>query len=132
VVTRFLDGAAAGERLMLRRAPLYLRVVRNAKGEWDALDQLTDRPKRDETIHVYRREGAAFPVHLNSGRLGCGWYHGSTYRALDPEATPIQAVLRDTARWRAWVLEQLHTDHVERLGHEAAARHAVEPVGAVH
>lgn len=46
----FLDGPAGNKTLELRRAPVYLRVVIDADGNIDALDQLDDRPKEDERI----------------------------------------------------------------------------------
>jgi len=55
-MTRFLDGPAEGVTLMLRRAPIYLRVVHRGT-EWDALDALDDRPTPDETIYVYVLHG---------------------------------------------------------------------------
>ena len=55
-MTRFLDGPAAGNALMLRRAPLFLRVTIDAAGgKVDALDQLDDDPQDGETVHVYRQ-----------------------------------------------------------------------------
>jgi len=45
-MTRFLDGPAQGETLMLRRAPILLRVTRDPMGNFDGLDQLDDRPDK--------------------------------------------------------------------------------------
>lgn len=61
---RFLDGPAEGVALALRSAPERLRVVLNADGRWDALDQPEDEPKPGETVFWYRSEGAAGVVHL--------------------------------------------------------------------
>lgn len=44
-MTTFTDGPAAETVLELRRAPKFLRVVRDADGTVDALDQLNDTPK---------------------------------------------------------------------------------------
>jgi len=38
----FMEGPADGQRLMLRRIPIMLRVVQNRSGEWDALNELDD------------------------------------------------------------------------------------------
>ncbi len=104
----FLDGPAAGQRLTLRRAPMFLRVVCDAKGKWDALDQLDDKPAKDEAIHVYRVdqiEGGAFVDGRDpktGKRWGCYMQMG-TYKHW-PEQ-PDDATLRDKAKWQAWVAE---------------------------
>lgn len=85
-MTTFRDGPAKGQTLMLGRAPLLMRVVRTAEGQWDALDQLSDMPAADETIFVYRLvEGPTF-VHIRRDRRhgGSGIFRGGVY-ALHPE-----------------------------------------------
>ncbi len=103
---RFLDGPAAGQVLTLQRAPVLLRVVQNRKGDWDALDQLSDTPAADETIHVYRIEGVPTRMHV-SGRTGPkggrrfgAWYACAEYRLLPFQPTDEQA--RTNEAWAAW------------------------------
>jgi hypothetical protein len=104
-MTRFVDGPAAGVTLMLRRAPMLLRAVRAADGTWDALDQLEDTPRADETVVVYRMARGPFAMHVNRDRRhgGCAWYRGGEYVALDPQ--PPTTTVRDTETWRAWAQE---------------------------
>lgn len=95
-MTKFLDGPAAGITLSIRRAPVFLRVVRDHAGRWDALDQLSDTPRYGETVHVYRKASNDGSVHLRPG----GWFQMATYR-LHPEQ-PDVGTARSTNRWRAW------------------------------
>lgn len=107
-MTRFLDGPAAGiPPLYLKRAPKYLRVVRSAAGTWDALDQLTDTPKSDETIIAYVMVSGPTWVHVRRDRRhgGSGFFQGGEYRVVDPQ--PADEVMRSTSSWRAWVSEQV-------------------------
>jgi hypothetical protein len=112
-VIRFLDGPAAGVSLMLRRAPVVLRVVsRPPRGKddtvahglaWDALDQLDDLPEPRETVHVYRRQRDPTWFHLcirGKGKRAAGFYAVADYRLYwrQPDGT----ITRDTAAWRAW------------------------------
>lgn len=114
----FLDGPAARECLMLRRAPLYLRVTFNprAKGDqWDALDQLTDEPKPHEQIHVYRREGPGRRMHLNCRpRSAGGIYAAAEYRIIDNP--PPEATVRSTEAWRLWCLDRAMLEKVPSPG----------------
>lgn len=107
-MTRFLDGPAEGVTLMLRRAPHYLRAVRAAEGEWDALDQLDDYPKGNETVVAYEMVSGPFTAHVQrreKGRRVCGWYQGGEYRVVAEQ--PTDNVLRVTALWRDWVSERI-------------------------
>lgn len=100
----FLDGPAQGVTLMLRRAPLALRVVRGPKG-WDALDQLDDRPAAGEFVYVYVARHKPTSMHLlirGKGRRDGGWYQSCQY-AHWPNPPPEDA-LRDNDAWRAWVM----------------------------
>lgn len=99
-MTQLLDGPAAGKVLMLKRAPLFLRVVISDKSEIDALDQLTDEPLANERIYAYKLAGDVTRVHVNRGRNGCGWYVGGPYRLVLEQ--PDDATMRDRARWREW------------------------------
>lgn len=103
-MTQLLGGPANGTTLMLKRAPLFLRVVRNARGDVDALDQLDDEPQPDEQIIVYRREGEVGNVHIHSARGRGGWYTTAQYRAVDQQ--PEDADVRETQPWRNWCTDQ--------------------------
>jgi hypothetical protein len=101
-MTRFVDGPAAGITLYLRRAPLFLRAVRERGHDtWDALDQIEDVPKTTEEIVVYKLEGEPSWMHINR-RGGGGIYRGGTYRVVDPQ--PADERLRDVFHWREWAL----------------------------
>ena len=102
---RFVDGPAAGQTMLLHRAPRFLRVVRGPGGKWDACDQLDDVPADDETITVYAR-GPEKPgvLHVNMGRLGGGWYVVAAYR-LQP-AQPADWQARETSAWQDWCRDQ--------------------------
>ena len=97
---RFTNGPAAGvPGLLLRRAPLYLRVVCH-DGKWDALDQLDDRPEPGETIYAYRLVEQQGSVHINRGRRGSGFFVMATYTVVEPQ--PADATMRNNACWREW------------------------------
>lgn len=109
-MTRFLDGPAKGQTLMLKRAPVYLRVVRDAGGKWDALDQLTDAPALDEEIFVYvldSHPGAAFI----DGPKVRGRYPIAAYRFIAPQ--PERHEVRDNGRWQAWCEKQGMPQHLK-------------------
>jgi hypothetical protein len=100
---RFVDGPAAGQVLELQRVPLLLRVVRDCHtGQWDALDQLDDKPKPSEVIHLYLRSGTPQRIQVKADRKagGCRWLWHGEYMHLPDQ--PIIDVLRDNAAWQAW------------------------------
>lgn len=102
-MSTFLDGPAQGKGLMLRRAPLLLRVVIDeTDGSVDALDQLDDTPGPSERIHVYKRVSEAQTVHLcarGKARGASGWYQMADYQHLP---TVDGERLRETQAWRDW------------------------------
>lgn len=106
-MTRFIDGPAKGVTLMLRRAPLYLRVtIRPMPGAgdklpWDALDQPEDTPTPDETLVAYIRQGPASGAFIDGPRVA-GFYTLADY-VMVPEQ-PTDAQMRDNAAWREWCL----------------------------
>lgn len=108
---RFIDGPAQGcQGFCLQRAPLYLRVVQSAEGEWDALDQPGDSPREGETVHAYLRVGPAGSVHVQRSGPGgrgrqCSWYATGEYVLVAPQ--PDQDVLRDTTAWQEWATAQV-------------------------
>lgn len=121
----FLGGPAdpKANGLCLRRAPLFLRVVRDTtyaqavcrsgRQEWDALDQLGDGPRASEEIHVYQREGDVGSIHLNRrdarGRHNGGTFVIATYRHVEQQ--PPEDVVRDMAKWRAWCVGMAQAPH---------------------
>lgn len=106
-MTTFLDGPATGQRLMLKRAPIFLRAVQDAAGNWDALDQLEDEPAAGERIVVYQLAAPPSWAHvLKRGRDGDGNYAGSGfYTVAEYQVLPTQPDdqdARENWRWRAW------------------------------
>lgn len=98
-MTKFIDGPAQGQTLLLKRGPRFLRVVEQ-DGKWDALDQLEDEPEPGESIHVYEAHGPIGSCHLNiSGGRG-GWFIIGEYRHLPEQPTEEQK--RVTRAWREW------------------------------
>jgi hypothetical protein len=103
-MVRFENGPAAGAVLELRRAPLYLRVTTTPDGTVDALDQLSDVPRPEETLMAYRRTGGLTTGFLDytdaQGRRRGRPFVSATY-AVVPEQ-PGQDVMRDRELWCAW------------------------------
>lgn len=98
-MTTFEDGPAKGQRLMLKRAAHFLRVV-EANGKWDALDQPTDTPQPGEKLFAYEITGKPGMVHLNCGGGRGGSYPIATYRFLKEQ--PSDAEMRDAQAWGRW------------------------------
>lgn len=101
-MTRFQDGPAAGQTLMLKRAPIFLRVT-ECKSKWDALDQPGDGPRLDEKLYAYTlvaKPGAAF---IDGPKIrGC--YPISDYRYFVPQ--PMDDLMRDNDLWQYWCEHQ--------------------------
>ncbi len=100
----FNGGPAGGVTLELRRAPLFLRVVIDEGDNVDALDQLADKPRPNETVYVYRRTKYDGPMFLcgRSKGHGCRVVSMATYEYYLPVFQEESVDLRDTAGWRAW------------------------------
>ena len=96
-MTSFEDGPAKGQHLALKRAPRFLRVVREG-AVWDALDQLTDQPKPNETLYAYEIVGQPFSVHINRAGGRGGFYMGGSYKLVEPQ--PSDAEMR--LNWPTW------------------------------
>lgn len=109
-MTEFLDGPAAGVNLTLRRAPLFLRVTKDADGNFDALDQLEDTPRLDEEITVYYKTVDHGMIHLNmrdrKGKHCGGWRAMAKYRLFAEQ--PVEEIVRSKVKWRNWC--ELHKD----------------------
>lgn len=99
-MTRFQNGPAAGQVLMLKRCPVYLRVVVDGAGHWDALDQLDDTPKLGETLTAYVLVGQPGMCHINRGNGDSGFYPMADYIMCDSQ--PSQSIMRDPEQWAEW------------------------------
>lgn len=103
-MTQFKDGPAKGQTLMLRRAPVYLRVT-ELLGKFDALDQLDDEPEPGETLHAYVITEKPGHIHINTGRKpGGGFYPMATYKLA--EVQPPQETMKKKALWQEWTSQQ--------------------------
>ena len=112
-MTTFLDGPAAGQHLLLRRAVYYIRAERSAAGKWDALDQPTDTPSADEDVFAYRaKKGTVRACHINSrgkgGERTGGFFKGADYELVEPQ--PSEAQMRSNSLWAAWCKENEPAD----------------------
>lgn len=111
-MTRFLDGPAKGQTLMLKRSPILLRVTWDGK-KWDALDMIEDTPHPGEKLFAYyitKKEGACHvSTSDKNGRRGGGFYSCAEYTAVPLRDQPPDAVLRDNDGWRAWCIEHAKT-----------------------
>lgn len=131
---RFSDGPAEGQYLMLRRAPLYLRVVFDTiEQKWDALDQIPDAPAAGDVIYVYRREGAAGYAMIDwteRGRRRGGRFASGVYQLAAEQ--PDDATARDKDKWQAWCWEQFkRSREPERPSHAEAATADRAPAAGV-
>jgi hypothetical protein len=91
--------------LLLRRAPLFLRVVRDSRTlGWDALDQLADVPQPDEQLFIYRRVSDVGRIHVDRARRHGGsiWAAVATYEYV--KDADVDA--RDTRKWQTWCWRQ--------------------------
>lgn len=103
-MTRFQDGPAKGQALMLKRAVKFLRVVCEY-GKWDALDQPDDKPKQLEAVFAYQIAEFRGMSHVNCGRgKGSGFYPIVDYKFCPVQPTDQQ--MRDDAAWDAWCKTQ--------------------------
>jgi hypothetical protein len=104
-VITFIDGAAAGSRLDLRRAPIFLRVVIDREsGAADALDQPDDVCKDTETPYAYYRTTEAQEGVLCSRGKGCQRFVNAEYWSYP--TPPDEATLRNNDAWRDWAIEE--------------------------
>jgi hypothetical protein len=103
-LTTFENGPAHEAKLMLRRSPYFLRVTYNGK-DYDALDQLEDKPNPDETIYLYRITALPGWCHIRATKGAGGTYSMAHYAYVSPQ--PADAILRDNDAWRKWVSEQV-------------------------
>lgn len=89
-MTRFQDGPATGQTLMLHRAARFLRVTKSiisGVDKWDALDQPEDQPKPNETLFAYEIVDKPIMCHVK-------------YKFVNPQ--PTDADMRTEEAWDAW------------------------------
>lgn len=100
-MTTFEDGPAKGQRLMLHRAPIFLRVTEKG-GKFDALDQVDDTPRPDEMLYAYQLAERPGHCHINTGRKpGGGFYPVAKYRMIVPQPLLEEMLTREA--WVKWV-----------------------------
>jgi len=105
----FEGGPADGNRLSLRRTPVYLRVVIDSHGVVDALDQLDDEVRLGETVHVYRLlDDVGTAIVCSRGKSG-GCRHERIARYGYCEDQPPEEVCRANSLLREWA-EAKHED----------------------
>jgi len=104
----FHEGPAHGKTLLLKRSPIFLRVVIDGNGNIDALDALDDIPADEESIYCYKVDESKpiSRVHIltgNPGRKGSGWFISADYNYFDEQ--PADDQMRSTEAWRKWTKE---------------------------
>lgn len=102
-MTKLEDGPAKGQVLMLRRAPLFLRVAESAEG-WDGLDLFDDSPEPG-IFYAYRRTGTHGSAFIDFGgkkKHQSGLYTSASYEYI-PEQ-PTQDVMASNEAWQTWCL----------------------------
>lgn len=107
-MTKFLDGPAIGQTLMLKRAPIFLRVTvatlaESGRERVDALDQLEDNALPDETLHCYVMSKYLGSCHIKRSGGG-GFYQMAEYKLRDPQ--PTDADMRSNEAWATWCESQ--------------------------
>ena len=102
-MTTFEDGPAKDKTFILRRSPLFLRVVQQ-QDEWDALDLIDDQPQENESIFVYERNGKPGACFIDGPKVS-GLYATARYRLLHPPF-PLDDELRDNEAWQKWCIQR--------------------------
>lgn len=103
-MTTFEDGPAKGQKLMLRNAPQFLRVVVE-NGKFDALDQHNDMPRQTEALYAYELTAQPGLVHINGGKGRHGFYPVANYRLV--KLQPTDAQMRNRGEWILWCSHQM-------------------------
>jgi hypothetical protein len=94
--------------LSLKRAPKYLRFtvrgMASCSRNWDALDQPEDVPEPGEQViaAIKRSSGSMHLDRTVNGRRVGEWYETAVYAPIEEQ--PPDDVIRDTAKWQAWVM----------------------------
>lgn len=117
-MVKFLDGPAADQVLMLKRAPLFLRVTRGPTHrdkktgllahKWDALDQLDDEPTVKEDVYLYMAVDQPRFAHISmSNRKASGYYAIAQYKQVP--VMPVHLLnVRYAEEWRQIVSLHLY------------------------
>lgn len=98
-MTKFQDGPAKGKTLMLKRSPIFLRVV-TVRDSVDALDQPDDRPRKGEVCFAYILTGKPGSCHIKAAKGRSGFYPIAEYRLAPSQ--PNQRVMHDDGLWSVW------------------------------
>lgn len=103
----FEGGPAHAKALALERCPIFLRAVVGSDGTVDALDMPDDIVRDGESVSVYilkAEPSVAFVDGRDKQGRRIGWRETmARYAWLSEEVEA--AILRDNARWQAWVRE---------------------------
>lgn len=99
-MTRFVDGPAKGQVLMLRRAVMFLRVTEES-GKFDGLDQIEDWPTAGEKLYAYEIVGKPGYVFVDGPKCR-GRFVIAEYRLVSPQ--PTDAQMRSVGGWHDWVM----------------------------
>jgi|SRR6185437_13971213 len=104
----FLDGPLAGTpSLILKRAPMFLRGVRDISGKTDALDQLSDMLGAREQAFAYKWESAESVGMFICKRGGGGGQIDQQVRYRYVADQPAAEVLASNIEWAAWCRKQV-------------------------
>jgi hypothetical protein len=88
---------------MLKRTPLWLRVVIDGNGKVDALNEVKDEPREGETVYVYALSAYLGATHIRA-KKGGGFYPNVEYKlAYEGETGPA---LYARKGWEAWCESQ--------------------------
>jgi hypothetical protein len=119
-MTSFTNGPAKGQTLMLKRAPIFLRVVQDNAGKFDALDQPKDTPRPGEKLYAYRIREKPGSCHMSmrgaTGQRTGGFYTIASYELVEEQ--PDQATMANADHWGAWCHAQVLPPHLQRIQDE--------------
>lgn len=106
----FKDGPAFNSKLVLTRAPFFLRVVVSQKQGLeliDALNLLEDKIESGETPYCYVMVEGPFHCHIKAAKPArSGWYLLAGYKLFTHQ--PSIDVMSDNPKWREWCLANRH------------------------
>lgn len=119
-MTSFTNGPAQGHSLMLKRAPIFLRVVEDNAGKFDALDQPEDTPRPGEKLYAYRIREIPGMCHMSMrgarGQRTGGFYTIASYELCEEQ--PHQDFMANADQWGAWCHAQILPPHIQRIQDE--------------
>ena len=98
----FTGGPAEGKQLRFVRCPLMLRVVvNNRTGEVDALNEVADVPKNEESIVVYRCDRFEGTCHVSCRPRSQSYWSSIAHYTLLPKQ-PAEMLIRFRLDWERW------------------------------